>query len=235
MPQELSLTALKAVLFDIDGTLVDSLGMLIHGLSDTYKKFCGRTPPEGEIRKLMGLPLRKQLVHFQDEPPSEELLDQMYQYALQRFEAHQHRERVFEPAVEALKACKRVGLATALVTSKSAEELGPFLVRFSGTPYVDATVCATDVLNPKPHPESVFLACERLNAIPHEAILIGDSVYDMQCGRRAGASTLAVSYGSTHQSDLLAERPTFLVTTPGDLLDLASSQFLYSTCRERNN
>lgn len=235
MPRELSLTALKAVLFDIDGTLVDSLGMLIHGLGDTYERFSGTRPPDDEIRKLMGLPLRKQLIQFTDEPPSQEQLDQMFQYALQRFDAHQHRERVFEQSVQALKECKRAGLGTALVTSKSQEELGPFLDRFSGAAYVDATVCASDVVNSKPHPESALLACNKLGTDPSETLLIGDSVYDLQCGHGAGCLTLAVSYGSTSESELLAESPIFLARTPRELLEWVSTRFLDPICHEPRN
>jgi pyrophosphatase PpaX len=233
MPRRLSLSAFKAVFFDIDGTLVDSLAMLIRGLGDTYERYTGVRPSDEDIQALIGLPLRKQLALFRDEPLSEAQYQEMYVYTLERFDANQHLEIVFSEAVEALRLCNRAGIKTALVTSKSDLELASFIYRFTGTQHVDTTVCASDVSHPKPHPESALLACERLHVPPGDAVLIGDSAFDIRCGRDAGLRTIAVAYGAAARQSLLAEEPDMVLDTPSELLEWVQESLLDPTCQER--
>lgn len=232
MPGRLSLSATKAVLFDIDGTLVDSLAMLVRGLGDTYELYAGTRPPEEEIRKLIGLPLKVQLHQFRTEPMTEVLLDEMTRFTLDRFKHYRYLEQEFGPSVEALALCRHSGIRTALVTSKSRPELDALLTRFSGADHADVLVCASDVQHPKPHPESALLACHRLATDPQEALFIGDSVFDLQCGRSAGTATAAVLYGSGSEDALLAERPDLVFRTPEDLLGWARGSLL-TPCQER--
>lgn len=234
MPHGLSLAEFDAVLFDVDGTLVDSLSALIPGLGDTYERFAGTRPSDEEIKSLIGLPLRKQLLLFGMDDASPEQLRERIEFAIERFEAHKDRESTFEGAVETLRMCKRAGQKTALVTSKSAVELKLFLTRFSGADAVDATVCASDVMNPKPAPESALLACEKLGVEPSRAAFIGDSIYDLRCARDAGACPIAVSYGSTKAETLLNEKPAALFETPEALLHWAEQSLLTTPCPERN-
>lgn len=235
MPIRPSLTTFRAILFDVDGTLVDSLEMLTRGLGDTYEKYLGTRPERDVIRSLIGTPLSKQMLLFGQEAPSAERLDEMTRYAMTQFKAHEEYESPFISAIETLRLCHGQGLATALVTSKNAEELKGFLNRFSGTPYVNTTVCASDVHHPKPDPESALLACRRLGVAPHEAIFVGDSVYDIRCGRSAGTSTAAVTYGAAPREVLELEQPDVLFETPESLLEWAQSAFLEPTCPARVN
>lgn len=220
---------IKAVLFDIDGTLVDSLPMLIPGLADTFEHFNGYRPTDQEIRAIIGRPLREQLKMFRDEPPTAEGIAEMTQFTFDRFSAYEHLEQEFAPAIDALEMCKRGGLKTALVTSKSTFEITAFLQRFRGTPFCDATVCASDVHDPKPAPESALLACRKLDIAPGEGIMIGDSVFDLQCGRAAGTLVGAVLYGSGVPKELRAHHPDLIFETPNDLRSWAATT-IDSTC-----
>jgi len=233
MPQGHSLADFKAALFDVDGTLVDSLFVIIGGLGDAFERFAGVRPPDTEIRSLIGLPLRKQLALYLPEVPSDLALQEMIAFTISRFEANAHLERTFQPAVETLRLCHEAGMKTALVTSKTDIELDQFLHRFSGARFVDATVCASDVHQPKPHPESALLACSRLEVSPSDAVMIGDSVYDLRCAADAGVATIAVGYGSSRIVDLLAERPDRLFETPESLLEWARHSLLELTCPGR--
>ena len=218
MATGLTLSNFKAVLFDVDGTLVDSLDALVLGLGDTYERFNGSRPTDAELRAIIGRPLRVQLGMFTDQPLTPEREAEMTAYTLERFEANKHMEREFGPAIDALERCHRSGLSTALVTSKNSIELSLFMERFRGAPYCTATVSASDVANPKPDPEAARLACERLAVRTEEAVMIGDSIFDMRCGRKAGCATIAVLYGSGRKEDLLAEAPDAIMETPDDLL-----------------
>jgi HAD superfamily hydrolase (TIGR01509 family) len=235
MPQGPSLPNIRAVLFDVDGTLVDSLEMFVLGLGDTYEKFLGVRPGRERILALCGVPLSKQLRMFQVQEPSETRVAEMTAYALERYRAHQGRESVFPAAVETLRFVHGSGRKTALVTSKNAEELQGFLNRFSGAPFVDTTVCASDVRHPKPAPESAILACRKLGVEPHEAVFIGDSIYDLRCARSADVASVAVSYGAAQRELLASEMPDHLVDTPEELLAWAQTAFLEPSCPERGS
>lgn len=222
------------MLFDVDGTLVDSLDLIVKGLGDTVETFIGRRPSEEEIRRLIGIPLRKQLRMYGVETISRERIEEMNAYAIQRFEDLKDSERLFLPAIEALRVSYESGMKTAIVTSKSSQELGPFLKRFPGASYLHTTVCSTDVLHPKPEPESALLACKRLGVRPEDAVFIGDSVYDLRCARAAGMANVAVAYGSGHRDALYAESPDLLLDTPEALLDWAEAAFIQPSCREKS-
>lgn len=232
MSNGLNLKEYQAVLFDVDGTLVDSLEALIAGLGDTFERFTGNRPSDDDLKAIIGMPLRTQLKLFQESEPDPERMAAMTEYTLERFEANVYLEREFGPAIQALELCRRGGRRTALVTSKSAVELSSFMKRFRGAPSCDVTVCASDVDQPKPHPESAMLACRRLGVEPSQAVMIGDSVFDMRCGRQAGASTVAVLYGSGRREDLLAEAPDLVIETPSDLLEWIQNS-LSTPCPER--
>lgn len=235
MPKGLSLSNYQAVLFDVDGTLVNSAEMFVQGLGDAFEKYAGTRPSREEILALMGVPLSKQLELYQKEKPSPEQLEEMIGYALERYAVHEHHETLFDAAVETLRLCHQSGLRTALVTSKNAEELEGFMNRFPGAEYVHTTVCASDVEDPKPAPDSALLACKKLAVQTGDAVFIGDSVYDMRCARSAGLDCVAVSYGAAQKHALEAEEPDLLLETPEQLLEWAKSAFLEPTCRDRRS
>ncbi|MEA2553010.1 MAG: hypothetical protein QOJ65_1186 [Fimbriimonadaceae bacterium] len=234
MSREPSLSDYKAVLFDVDGTLVDSMDKIVNGLGDALQHFTNTRPPDQEIRQLIGLPLSIQFKRYAKTEPTRAELDDMIRYTISRYEYHHDLERVFEPAIEALKLCHKAGLKTALVTSKNAQEMDLFFSRFVGRDYVDATVCASDVSKPKPDPECVKRACELLAVSPDEALLVGDAIFDMQSARAAGVTPVAVAYGSVPASVLSQENPSMILETPEDLLAWTRRSLLQPTCPERN-
>jgi pyrophosphatase PpaX len=234
MPQGLSLFDFDAVLFDVDGTLVDSLEMIVRGLRDTYERFAGVRPSTDEILLQIGKPLSDQVrLHLGSEPTPQQI-SEMSEFAIGRFSLYEEHESLFRPAVDCLRLLHRQGVRTALVTSKSDVELCGFLNRFEGARYVDATICASDVHRPKPHPESALKACEILGVRPERAAMVGDSVYDLRCAKQAGLTAVAVAYGAGRREDLLREQPDLLLDTPEELLAWAETAFLQTPCRERS-
>jgi HAD superfamily hydrolase (TIGR01509 family) len=231
MPRRPLLSDYRAVLFDVDGTLVNSLEMIVLGLGDAIEKYAGTKLSEAELLDIIGLPLRTQMAMFAPRP---ELVPEMISYAIGRMDAHLERESLYEPAIECLRLSHERGLKTALVTSKSQEELIPFLERFIGAPSVDTAVCASDVSRPKPDPESALLACERLGVSPSESIFIGDSVFDIRCARNAGITCVAVAYGAGQPEALEREAPNLLLHSPEELLSWAQDAFLQTSCREKS-
>ncbi len=222
------------MLFDVDGTLVDSLPMLVRGLGDAYEHFNGQRPADDDVRPLIGLSLREQMKLFRPVPPSSSELDAMCRFAIERFQQYRSMVVEFELAVQSLRLFHEAGVPTALVTSKSEPELQAFLNAFSGSSWVTATVCSSDVAEPKPAPDSAFLACERVGADPARSILVGDSVFDLRCARAAGVRCAAVGYGAGSAEALLAESPDVYLQSPRDLMDWTTQTIYQLPCLERS-
>lgn len=209
---------LRAVLFDIDGTLIDTVNLIVDALDYTYRKHLGIALPREEIRRLIGLPLSVQMRYLDDRvshhPPHEVMeADEMAYYA-----AHRDRERVIAEAVEAVRVAYRKGYATALVTSKNRAELSLSLPKLALDSFVDTIVTADDTERHKPAPDPVLKALERLGVAPEQAIYIGDTVFDVSCGRAAGTQVGVVAWGAHLPEDLRAAQPDYYFETPADLL-----------------
>jgi pyrophosphatase PpaX len=228
-------TTIEAVLFDVDGTLMDSVDMIVAGLTETFAKYRGVHLTPEVVRGLIGTPLRKQLRLFTDSEPSEQEIEEMTEFAMEAFEKHVSLEQPFYPAIEALKIFSQSGARIALVTSKNRFELESFMQRIDWAGYIDATVCASDVHDPKPHPESARLALQRLGCEASRSLFIGDSVFDMRCGADAGLATVAVSYGAASKDALQEEEPTVLLDTPQALLEWALRTTDTLTCPGKSN
>ncbi|MBX3118794.1 MAG: HAD family hydrolase [Fimbriimonadaceae bacterium] len=218
MTVPVSLSRYDGVLFDVDGTLVDSLGMIVAGLGDMFERYAGLRPADEELRSIIGLPLAAQLRLYVEEEPTSEFQREALAFAIGRFEAHKAKESLFEPAVAALSELSRLGYGTCLVTSKTTVELDQFMERFPAADAITATVCASDVPNPKPAADSALLACEKLGLSTDRVLMIGDSIFDLQCAQAAGITAIGVAYGATPYDKLAAMSPDYVFRRPEDLL-----------------
>lgn len=213
----------RCALFDIDGTLVDTVELIVRALDHTFRKHLGVQISRDELRRTIGLPLHKQVRlfdHLVDFAPDHRAMEAD---EIDYYESHKHLERIIPEAVEALKEAKRAGLRTALVTSKNRQELEMFLPRLGVNGWVDAVVSSSDVTRPKPAPDPVLVALQRLGARPQEAVFVGDTVYDIQCAREAGVQVIAVGWGAHPVPVLRAESPDWLLEEPAQLREFFRS------------
>lgn len=213
----------RCALFDIDGTLVDTVELIVRALDHTFRKHLGVQISRDELRRTIGLPLHRQVRlfdHLVDFVPDHRAMEAD---EIAYYESHKHLEQVIPEALEALKEAKRAGMRVALVTSKNRLELETFLPRLNVNGWVDAVVSSSDVARPKPAPDSVLVALERLQASPSEAIFVGDTVYDIQCARGAGVRVIAVGWGAHPVEMLRAERPDWLFEEPAQLREFIGS------------
>lgn len=209
----------KAILFDIDGTLVNGLSMIVAGLGDAFEKYGSHRPDDAEILALIGIPLSEQMHRFGCSPKDEIEKEEMIQFTIDRYQANIHLETEYTESVEALKLASKSNINIALVTSRNSQELENLKGAFSAWDFVDTAICASDVNKPKPHPESALLALSKLNGTAETSVFIGDSIFDLQCAKSAGIRCGAVLYGAGRKEDLLAEAPDLIFTTPLDLLE----------------
>lgn len=192
--------ALSAVVFDLDGTLIDTADDFIPAVQTLRREQGLTSMAEEQIRAsvsngsraLVRLALSIDEDHMGFEQHRERLL-QLYANVLGKYAA------LYPGLGELLSELTRRNIAWGIATNKPRAYTVPLLDKLALTPAV--IVCPDDVAEPKPHPESLHKACARLNCRSDEAIYIGDHLRDIEAGKRAGMFTIAAAYGYIEADD----------------------------------
>ena len=212
------MSAIQTVLFDLDGTLIDSVRLILDSYHHTLAAH--GIPPRSDEEWLRGVgtPLSVQFAEWSDDRSTLDALIATYRaYNL----AHHDRMVTIYPGVaQAIEAIRASGRRTGLVTSKNRQGAlrGLALVKLEAM--MDVLVCADEVTNPKPHPEPVEKAVALLGADPRTTVYVGDSIHDLVSGRAAGVRTAAALWGPFGRSQLEGAAPDYWLERPGDLLTL---------------
>ena len=166
-----------------------------------------------------GLPLPEAMIALSGKPELVETMRDAY-----REYNNAHHDDMIRPipgVKETLEQLKAQGIKLALVTSKKPPMLRRGLDCLQLTQYFDATVALGDTKESKPHPEPMLAACVKLGVKPEECLCVGDSPFDLQSGRSAGAQTVAVRYTAFGWEKLVEEgRPDFVIARPQELLEI---------------
>lgn len=209
---------IRAVLYDFDGTLADSTELIMRCYRHTMTAHLGECPPDEEWLSGFGTPLETQIARFARSP--EERAAMLETYRAYQNEHHDTLLRPFPGAAETVAELERRGVALAIVTSKYRRSTLRGMDLCGITDHFGVIVTPEDVENPKPHPEPVRFALERLGVSAEEALFVGDSPHDMASGRAAGTRIAAAMWGPFPREALLAERPDALLHRQQDVLDL---------------
>lgn len=212
---------IRTVLFDLDGTLLDTAPDLAFALNETLREF-GREPlPYETIRPVVshgGIALIKLGFGL---GPEDEGYQPRRQYLLDTYRKNIAREtRPFTGMVELLDTLERQGLNWGVVTNKPAWLTEPLLQEL-GLFERAAVVVSGDTLNErKPHPAPMLLACERAGSQAHECLYVGDAHRDIEAGHNAGMATLVALFGYIGDEDDPRDwGADALVETPGGILE----------------
>lgn len=213
------MASIHTVLFDLDGTLIDSVRLILDSYHHTLATH--GLPPRSDEEWLRGVgtPLAVQFAEWQDDPVRLEAL--IATYRRYNLEHHDRMVTVYPGVTDAVRAIREAGVATGLVTSKNRMGAlrGLALARLEAM--MDVLVCADEVANPKPHPEPVEKAVALLGADPATTVFVGDSIHDMRSGRAAGVRTAAVLWGPFGRSHLEGARPDYWLERPEELVEMA--------------
>jgi pyrophosphatase PpaX len=213
---------LLTVLLDLDGTLIDSLRLILDSYHHTLARHGLPPRTDEEWLKGVGTPLTVQLAEWHDEMGTIEAMIATYRdYNLKH---HDRMVTVYPGVLEAVREIKAAGLQTGLVTSKNRQGALRGLKLVGLEALMDVLVCADEVTNPKPHPEPVEKAVALLGADPATTVYVGDSVHDMHSGRAAGVRTAAALWGPFGRAQLEDAKPDFWLETPGDLVRLTKEE-----------
>jgi pyrophosphatase PpaX len=191
-----------AVLFDLDGTLVDTLELLLGAVRHAFHGRAGPAPTEEEWRAGIGTPLLRQLAPFAAGP--DELQALVGGYRSYQHEHHDRLTRSYPGAAEAVAELRRRGHPVAVVTSKGDQIAHRTLRHVELGDAMHAVIGADSCTRHKPDPEPVRVALERLGYEPADALFVGDSPHDLLAGRAAGVITVAAEWGFFSRATLEA-------------------------------
>lgn len=205
------------MLFDLDGTLVDSADLILESYRHTMRTHFDEVPPDEVWLASLGTPLRAQFRQFVDTP--EEVQRLVDTYVEHNLRVHEEFIRPFDGVSDMLQRLMDRGSRLGIVTSKAKRGTARSL-EACGIPaeWFEVIVTSDEPVPHKPDPAPVHLALERLGAPASVASFVGDSVWDLRAGRAAGVCTVAALWGPFSENELAVEAPDVMADRPADLL-----------------
>ncbi len=182
------------VVFDMDGTLIDTCEAIQRSLRDTVAALTGREPTAADMRATFGTPSDAglRMLGIRDEDIQRGIL--LWGENIKRYE---DTSRVFPGVRELMDGLKAGGCRIGIATSKNAAELEHSREKFEDiVSRADCVICADDTEEHKPKPGPLLKYMERTGARPSEVLYVGDTVYDMRCARGAGADFALARWGN---------------------------------------
>jgi pyrophosphatase PpaX len=201
------------VIFDLDGTLIDSVELILVSHRHATEAVLGAALPDEVLRAGIGTPLIEQMRSF-DALRAQELFDT---YRAHNASVHDQYLRPYEGIAELLDRLRAEGVAIGVATSKSRDTVQRAFDLIPIEPLIDAVVTVNDTERHKPHADPVLRALELLDRPAAGACYVGDSPYDLQAAAAAGVDGIAVTWGVFDESALAAENPAAIARTPSDL------------------
>lgn len=204
------------VLFDLDGTLIDTPNAIVSTFTDTFAALGIHGVTADAIRGTIGRPLEEAFAHLIGQPPTAVTVEA----AVQRYQAL-YRERIVPQAralrypgvAEGLARLRANGMPLAVATSKFTASAELLLTAAGIRDHFAMVVGADAVTQPKPAPEAGLLIAAELGYPPNRAIMVGDTTHDLLMARNAGMRSIAVTYGIHSAAQLEAAEPTWMAQT----------------------
>lgn len=223
----------RVLLFDFDGTLVNTTPLILKSFRATWQQVFGFTMDDADYIKTFGTLLHTALQQLTKEciadgrtgavedlnSKADELLKTYREF---NWRWHDETIEPFEGVAETVRELKARDYRLGIVSSKLRQGVERGLNIFSMADWFDVIVSADDVKNHKPHPEPLLKALEQFDAAPHQAIYIGDSTHDIAAGKAAELATVAAGWGPFPRHELEALQPDYFLNTPSELLRLFS-------------
>jgi pyrophosphatase PpaX len=216
------MTARTAILFDLDGTLVDTIELIFQSMEFAFAEFDGERPTRGAWLAGLGIPLRVQLAKHARSPAELDAL--IARYRLFQGEHHDRMTAAYPGVTEVLARLRGAGHPMGVVTSKYHALANRALMHVEFAKHIDIIIGADSIENPKPHAEPVLKALEHLRTPPHRAIFVGDSPHDIAAGRAAGVVTVAATWGPFSRSSLEAAGPTYVLDRIEGLVEIVGRE-----------
>lgn len=206
---------IRTVLFDLDGTILDSNELIYASFDYTFKQYNYSFTRE-EIMAFNGPPLIESFSKI-DLARAEMMIET---YLNHNHAIHDEYVKLFPDVIETIEVLKENQINIGIVTAKMRPgvDLG---LKLTGLDQLFETVITIDdVSHPKPHPESVIKAMKELNGEPNSTLMVGDNYHDIVAGQNAGVRTAGVAWSSKGKDFLASYKPTYMLEHMKDLLEI---------------
>ncbi|MBI2558218.1 HAD family hydrolase [Candidatus Woesearchaeota archaeon] len=190
----------KAVLFDLDGVLINSIDAWHHTYNDIIAHFNKHPVSKKGFRKIFGNTIEKNVKMIVDIPARE-----ANRLAITYFKGNMDYVMIFPQTKNVLEKLSNMGIKIALITNTPKKILMPVLKRYKIKKYFDAVVTIDGVKKGKPAPDMALKACKMLKVSPKNAIIVGDTKNDMMAGKRAGCITIGYKMKGDYRINRLNE------------------------------
>ncbi|MCI8630826.1 MAG: HAD-IA family hydrolase [Firmicutes bacterium] len=210
---------IKAVLFDFDGTIFDTNKLILESWQEVFR-IKGGSRTEEEILATFGEPLVTSMEKWFP-GQSEECINIYRNYQKDIFF---EKIELYEGMDELIKKLKTLGIFNAIVTSRLTSSTVNTLEKYDLARYFDVIVTCDDTQRHKPDPEPALLALEKLGISAEEAIMIGDSKFDIRCAHNAGIKAALVGWSEAASAGEIPENgqdaPDFVINSAEELLEI---------------
>lgn len=209
----------KLIIFDWDGTLADSTGAIVQAMQNAAPQ-CGLpVPTEESVLDIIGLGLPEAIYRVWPGIDHTQMLALRQYYAEHYIQLTTEESRLFPRVPETLHQLRGADRRLAVATGKSRLGLERALRSTGLAEHFEATRCADEGAG-KPDPEMLHVLLEQMGAQPEEAIMVGDTEYDLDMAERAGMRSVGVSYGAHDVHRLRAYNPLAIIDRIDELLEL---------------
>jgi 2-phosphoglycolate phosphatase len=207
---KLRLEGVKTVLFDLDGTLVDSSEAITNAVK-TVLESRGLTCNRAEVARMIGLPLENIFSALAPNLSKEEIWQLVLEYR-RRYATHHLENTGIHPSAQILlRQLKAKGFKLGIITCKYRKPVMDILAHFGVSELFNVVVSGYEVKRHKPAPDIVLEAAKRLRVDPKQCVVVGDSPVDVQAGKRAGSFTIAVLSNIYNRRQLKSAKPTVVI------------------------
>ncbi len=209
----------KYILFDFDGTLVNTNDVILASWQHTYKHYLGHEMSVEHITSCFGEPL---LLTMAREFPGVDPQESADVYRRFQMENADKLVTIFPGIKELLADLKDAGYVLGIVTSRTRDSALRYMNMFDITSYFSDLVTCDDTTVHKPNPEPILLAMEKLGASAEESIMIGDSPFDIKCANNAGVDSVMVNWRITCDETSMIDdaKVDYWIQKPAELVEL---------------
>ncbi|MFS0936992.1 HAD family hydrolase [Enterococcus casseliflavus] len=214
----------ECVLFDLDGTLLDSKECSVKATKAAFKEMGLKVPSEVVIEHYMGIPIEESFFKMSEQPLDQETATELIRIFRAYYQTYEESTlKVFPEIPHVLEILNKRKVPCFVVSSKKTAVVKRNLAAQDFVAFFEEIIGSDAVTHYKPHPEGINKVVAHYQFDPTKTIMIGDAIFDIQMGKAAGVKTIAVTWGSHDPKKLSEENPDALVDAPREILD-----FLYA-------